>query len=123
MNTEVEKIKALFATLCDRDPINFPRRGGALQATTRKGVYIVLGPRGRVLHVGNTPRGKDGINQRLRNHLYGSSSFARQYLEPNGVNLRDRYKYKYIEVENPRYRALLQAYAIGALCPAHIGSG
>lgn len=37
--------------------------------------------------------------------------------------LRGGYGFRYLTVKNPRQRALLEAYAIGVLCPAHIGLG
>jgi hypothetical protein len=34
-----------------------------------------------------------------------------------------RYKFRCVVVENPRLRALLESYATGQLCPAHLGLG
>ncbi|MCK4403819.1 MAG: hypothetical protein KAW02_01890 [candidate division Zixibacteria bacterium] len=77
----------------------------------------------RVVHVGRTRKAKDGIHQRLKNHLYGRSSFADHCLSGKGSKLRRGYKYRYLEVENGRERALLESYAIGHLCPLHLGLG
>jgi hypothetical protein len=87
--------------------------------------------RGKVLHVGGTPRAKRGIFQRLSNHLHGQSSFTNnsQFLKQHGgPTLKDRYTYvrehctyRCLAIENDRLRALLEAYAIGHLCPDHIG--
>jgi hypothetical protein len=37
--------------------------------------------------------------------------------------LRRGYSYSWIAIPKPRLRALVEAYATGALCPAHIGTG
>jgi hypothetical protein len=59
-----------------------------------------------------------------KNHLQGSSSFTNDYLKGKGAPLREEgYTYQYLELEDPRKRALLEAYAIGTLCPKHIGLG
>ncbi len=77
-----------------------------------------------VLHVGRTLRGQDGLHQRLKNHLHGSSSFTREYLKGKGATLRESgYVYQFLELEDSRKRALLEAYAIGTLCPEHLGLG
>jgi hypothetical protein len=86
-------------------------------------VYIIRKEE-TVLHVGRTLRGRDGIHQRLKNHLHGSSSFTNEYLKGNGAILReDACTYQYLELEDPRKRALLEALAVGTLCPKHIGLG
>jgi hypothetical protein len=76
-----------------------------------------------VLHVGNTPSGKKGLNQKLYNHISNTSSLSKGYLLSNGIALREGCEFKFLEVENLRMRAFLQAYSIGMLCPAHIGTG
>jgi hypothetical protein len=58
-------------------------------------------------------RGKRGLYQRLNNHLQGASSFVIKALDG----------YRCIAVENNRLRAFLEAFAIGHLCPDHIGDG
>ena len=42
-------------------------------------------------------------------------------LERDGTTLRKGYTFSYMIVPDPRMRALLEAYAIGRLCPAHLG--
>lgn len=69
------------------------------------------------------PFGKRGLYQRLTNHLHGASSFTIKYLNRKPAKLRNSFTYQFIEIDQPRLRALLQAYAIGVLCPAHIGEG
>lgn len=101
----------------------FPKSGERLTASTKQGVYIIANGKNTILHVGKTARAKGGIRQRLNNHLHGQSSFTIKYLTGNGSKLRGVCKYKYIEVPNPRLRALLEAYAISNLCPKHLGLG
>jgi len=121
MGTEHRAVKSHFAKLLGKNEAVFPMPRKTLEASVKHGVYIILGLNGSVLHVGRTVRAKGGISQRLKNHLYGKSSFTKKHLRGNGAKLRGRCKYKYLEVPNPRLRALLEAYAIGKLCPKHLG--
>lgn len=123
MTREQETVRRLFAQLMRAPLETFPAFGYKLQAPNRQGVYIIYDPRGTVVHVGRTPKAKRGISQRLRNHMGGASSFTNQYLKGNGSALRGKYTFRCLVVENPRHRALLEAYATGNLCPAHIGLG
>jgi hypothetical protein len=92
-------------------------------APTDLGVYLIYDRKGQIVHVGQTPRGKAGIRQRLFNHLYGQSSFTEHYLKGDGARLRKGYAFRCLVVRDARLRALLEAHAIGQLCPAHIGTG
>src|SRR5262249_12513613 len=84
--------------------------------------YVIYSSTGKVLHVGRTLRGLLGIRQRLTNHLQRQSSFTMQYLKGDSSKLRSC-KFRCLVVTNPRKRALLEAYATGYLCPAHLGLG
>ncbi len=123
MKKESQEVKMLFDELRAQPKRSFPQPRQPLDASSKPGVYIVR--KGQtVLHVGRTLRGRDGIRQRLKNHLHGSSSFTYEYLKGNGATLRKNgYTYQYLTLENPRKRALLEAYAVGTLCPNHIGLG
>lgn len=123
MNKELQKIKELYKFLLKKNEQFFPKSGEKLNASTNQGVYIISDDKGMILHVGKTARAKNGIKQRLNNHLHGQSSFTIKYLGGNGTKLRGKCKFKYIEVANPRLRALLEAYAISNLCPKHLGLG
>lgn len=123
MNSECQKVKMLFDKLCLQPKQSFPQGRQRLDAPSTPGVYIIRNGE-IVLHVGRTLRGKGGIRQRLKNHLHGSSSFTKEYLKGGGATLREHgYTYQYLELECPRERALLEAYAVGTLCPKHIGLG
>ena len=98
MATEFNKSMKLLEKLIEMDWSVFPEDGETLSASSNRGVYLIANLDQKVLHVGSTPRGKNGIHQRLKNHLHGKSSFARQYLIPQGLNLRAGYLYCYIEV-------------------------
>ena len=91
--------------------------------THRQGVYILLDEKNKVAHVGRTLRGKNGLRQRLNNHLRGQSSFVRNYLEGQREIIRAKYPYRYLIIENDRERALVEALGIGKLCPKHLGLG
>ncbi len=120
-----EKVEELFKKLKSAKDQIFPKKGETLEVPTEQGVYIIYGSKGKVLHVGRTLSGKNGIKQRLENHMSsGQSSFTRNYLDGGkGEWLRGRCKFRYIVVRDDRIRAYLEAYAIGSLCPEHIGVG
>ena len=120
---EPEIIEDLYTQLMDSPLGIFPALGERLEAPDRQGVYVIYGPRGRVVHVGRTTTARDGISQRLRGHMAANSSFTNVYLRGDGARLRGRYKYRALVVRNRRHRALLEAYATGQLCPAHLGTG
>jgi predicted GIY-YIG superfamily endonuclease len=123
MYGESQKIEELFEKLCAQPKRLFPQIRHKLDAPSSHGVYIIR--KGEtVLHIGRTLRGKNGLQQRLKNHLSGASSFTDEYLKGKGVTLRDgRHTYQFLELEDSRKRALLEAYAVGTLCPEHLGLG
>jgi hypothetical protein len=121
MDAEREKLSKLFDELINAPKQNFPRSRERLKAPPDKGVYVIYNPEGKPAHVGSTPRGKGGIHQRLRDHLAGRSSFTVKYLDRHPEKLREGYEFCCIIVPDGRLRALLEAYAIGQFCPAHIG--
>jgi hypothetical protein len=101
----------------------FPLQREKLQAPNGRGVYVIYNGRGRVVHVGRTPKARGGIAQRLKDHMAAASSFTLKYLKGKGAKLRGAYHYRCLVVANARHRALLEAYTTGRLCPAHIGLG
>jgi hypothetical protein len=124
LNLEQREIRALFAKLCKARLHNFPEEKKGVVAPNEQGVYVIYSPRTkRVLHVGRTYKGKSGLRQRLNNHMHGSSSFAQAYLKGRGSLLRNGYTFRCLPVKHRKRRALLEAYAAGQLCPAHIGLG
>jgi hypothetical protein len=123
MSRELENTKRLFAALMRKSAALFPVAGRKLEASRKQGVYVILDTKNRIVHVGRTLRAKNGIAQRLNNHLHAASSFTAHYLKGDGSRLRGKYRYKYVEVQNARARALLEAYAIANLCPKHLGLG
>lgn len=119
---EATKIRSLFSELKRAKPQKFPEAGQKLEAPNEQGVYVIYSPRGEVLHVGRTYRGTKGLRQRLNNHLHAASSFTQQYLKGHGARLRSGYRFAFLGVPDPRQRALLEALAIGSLCPRHLGT-
>jgi len=120
--TEASRINTLYRLLIEAQSYSFPIKG-VLDTCRQRGVYIIYDAENNVAHVGNTPRAREGICQRLNDHLHGSSSFSKEYLKPNRLSLRNGFTFKYLEVADGRHRMLLQALAIGLLCPKHIGLG
>jgi hypothetical protein len=89
----------------------------------QQGVYVIFSGN-NIVHVGRTYRGKAGLRHRLKNHLHGSSSFTLEYLKGDGKKLKRRsYTFRYVALPQSSWRrcALLESYATGYLCPAHIG--
>lgn len=126
MAGEKKSVAALFDRLLRAPLQDFPAARGAIEAPDNKGVYIIYSPDRKVLHVGSTPRARNGIKQRLRDHMAGQSSFTQKYFSRHkrrGRQLRDGYTFRCLCVPDPRTRALLEALAIGRLCPEHIGHG
>jgi hypothetical protein len=123
MNPECNKLKTLLGQLTRTPPEVFPFPRKKLYASTQKGVYVIYSPTNVVVHVGSTPWARKGIAQRLRDHMAGNSSFTINYLKGAGHKLRGKYKYRCLVVPSGRQRALLEAFAIGHLCPRHIGHG
>lgn len=118
---EAERIKELFNTLINSELYKFPIAGKVV-VSKDQGVYIIFNSESCAAHVGNTVRGKEGLNQRLNNHLKNQSTFAQKFISPNNYSLRSEFRYQYIVVPSARDRALLQALAIGLLCPLHLGT-
>jgi hypothetical protein len=123
MPQELSKIRALYRRLIQAMRTTFPKVGEKLTVRDKHGVYVLYGPRGTALHVGRTVRGKRGLYQRLNNHLHGSSSFTQQHLDGKGAKLRGTHSYAFVEISHARTRALVEALAIGTLCPKHLGLG
>ena len=118
-----QTIRRFLNELLRSDSHPFPPERGRLHAPTEPGVYLIYDARGRVAHVGRTPRARNGLRQRLNDHLHGNSSFTNEYLKGDGSKLRHGYQYKYLVITDPRKRALVEALATGALCPLHLGLG
>lgn len=123
MPREIARIRKLYSRLLREKSIAFPLAGTRLNVPDKHGVYIIFSPSRAVLHVGRTVRGKRGLRQRLNNHLHGASSFTIRHFGGKGSLLRGRYRFAYLEVAHPRTRALLEAFAVGSLCPKHLGVG
>jgi len=120
MKKEAKIIDALFHELLAQERHCFPKRGKLMNAPISQGVYVIY-EGCDVAHIGRTLTGKNGLRQRLNNHLYGSSSFSKKYL--SGKSLRSGFEFQYLNVPNDRNRALLEALAIARLCPIHLGLG
>jgi len=123
MKGEPKAIKAKLNQLLKSPLLRFPTSGERLKVPHLQGVYIIYDPKGRVAHVGRTVRGKRGLHQRINNHLHGRSSFVINALKGKGAQLRQGFKFRFVSIENSRLRALIEAFAIGQLCPDHLGDG
>lgn len=121
-NHDRNEIFRLFRLLLKQPIYTFPLARMPLNAPTEQGVYVIRNHDGIVAYVGETPRGTVGLYNRLKNHLYGLSSFVGSHLDGNGSLLRGRYTYQFLAIPEPRTRALLESFATGWLCPIHIHS-
>jgi hypothetical protein len=123
MKVESEEIFMLFESLRQQPKRHFPKIEEPFDVPIVHGVYVIYQGED-VLHVGRTIRAEKGLRQRLLNHPQGKSSFARAYLREKGINLRDEgVTFQFLKEPDHRKRALLEAFAIGKLCPRHIGVG
>jgi len=68
---ECEKVMTLHQKLIISVIHNFPEKGKRINVSNKQGVYIVYSKKNEVLHVGTTKSAKNGLNQRLQNHLTG----------------------------------------------------
>jgi hypothetical protein len=57
----------------------------------------------------------------LRGHMGNASSYVNKSLDRMGSRLRGTYKFRWLAVEDPRRRMLLQSMATAQLCPRHVG--
>lgn len=116
-------IERLYKELCSSKKVLFPKTGYKIPAPFEKGVYIIYNKNNEVTHIGCTLHAKNGIKQRLSDHLHGRSSFVAQFLQRNGANLRCGYSFRCLIVDDPCDRKYLEALTSGKLCPKHIGKG
>ena len=124
MTREQERIRTLFDQLMSAPLKGFPNRYSRykLEAPSEHGVYVIYGPRMKVLYVGRTYRGQaygrgfqdrgagGGLQRRLitqRQKIVGSKAGC---------------KFRCLVVKKPRERTLLEHYTIGFLCPKHVGA-
>jgi hypothetical protein len=120
---ERRRIQTLFAQLAKQPKRLFPKLKQHLNVPATHGVYVIRDGAQTVLHVGRTYRGRNGLSQRLLNHLRGQSSFALVYLKGHGKKLRNGFTFQYLEVPDSRERALLEHFATAWHCPKHLGVG
>jgi hypothetical protein len=122
--SEAKLVVGLFERLVAAPRHYFPAPGGKLDAPKDSGVYFLYRRKDDlILHVGRTTGARNGLFQRLSNHLRDQSSFAREWAIPNHLKIRTECGYRFLIVQNARMRTLLEAYDIGRLCPAHLGTG
>ena len=119
---EKHKINDLLKKLLAQKLYKFPRPS-ELDVPDEHGVYIIYNPDKKVDHVGRSISGRRGLNQRIKNHLHGLSSYTIKHLNGNASKLREGYKFRYFLISDDRERALVEALAIGKLCPEHLGLG
>lgn len=100
--SEAQEIRELFDKLAGETERTFRARGQKLDAPD---------------HLGEST----SIAGRLRGHMGNASSYVNQYLKHMGSQLRGAYKFRCLPIDDSRQRMLLQALAIGLLCPRHIG--
>ena len=120
---ERKTVITLFTKLMKNPLQTFPPLRGELIAPKKKGVYVIHNPSGIVVHVGRTPRAKEGMHRRLRAHMSGNSSFTHKHLKKDGSKLRSKYQFRCIVIEDPRLRSQVEDRGKAELCPKHLGTG
>lgn len=121
--SEPQQIEKLLRELDKQPERPFPKPRGKLLAPNTRGVYVIRNSKGHVMHVGRSHRGKEGLHQRLTDHLAGRSSFVGWHLNGHGATLRKGYTYQYLEVAHSRRRLLLEYLATVRLSPRHLLTG
>jgi excinuclease UvrABC nuclease subunit len=116
---ESKKVKKLVKKLEKAEILAFPEEG-KIELPEVEGVYAIVNKKDEVIHVGKTEGGLGGLFARLNGHLYGKSALRKAYLAPNEINLRNKCGVKWVEVKTERLRYLVEARAIGKLCPAYL---
>lgn len=120
---EAKVIANSLKELLAKESCQFPENGKLMNVSKTQGVYIIRKNR-TVLHVGRTYGGREGLHQRLKNHLNGASSFVIKYLKRNKEKLRKKgYTYQLLRVRGDKKRAYLENLATGILHPEYIGTG
>jgi hypothetical protein len=118
---EDQRIQAVFNELHAQQDGLCPEPGKPLKAPREPAVYVIH-RREAILYVGKILRARGGLHQRPRNHLHDSLSFTAKHLKRSGATLHDNgHTCQFLIVKDFRQRALLEAYAVGSLCPRHTG--
>lgn len=118
---ERNRIQQLLEAL-NQAPIRpFPRGSESILVPKKLGVYVIRNPDEAVVYVGRTTRAKNGLHQRLRNHMAGKSALVKNHLKGNTSMLREGFSYQFLEVEDDRERALLEHIATAWHCPIVLG--
>jgi excinuclease UvrABC nuclease subunit len=117
---EGKKIKKLFKKLCKSEGVLVPKEG-RIELPETEGVYLLLNKKDEVLLVGKTEGGKGGLRSRINSQLFGASPFRKMYLLPSGTDIRKKHYVHCLAIESERDRILVEAYAMGKLCPEFIG--
>lgn len=102
----------IFLFPAGRESINVPRT---------LGVYVIRDPDEAVVYGGRTTRARNGLHQRLRNHLAGKSALVKGLLQGDTTRLRAGFSYQFLEVSDDRERALLEHIATAWHCPKVLG--
>lgn len=118
---ERDRIQQLLDALEQASITPFPSGGESITVPKKLGVYVIRDPTKSVVYVGRTTRAKNGLHQRLRNHMAGKSALVRLHLNGDTSRLREGYSYQFLEVENDRERALLEHLAVAWHCPVVLG--
>ena len=118
---ERNRIQQLLEALNQASISLFPRGRESIRVPKKLGVYVIRDPAEAVVYVGRTTRAKNGLHQRLRNHMAGKSALVRVHLKGDTNRLRDGFSYQFLEVENDRERALLEHIATAWHCPEVLG--
>jgi GIY-YIG catalytic domain len=118
---ERNRVQQLFEALNRVSISLFPRGSESIAVPRKRGVYVIRDPDNAVVYVGRTTRAKNGLHQRLRNHMAGKSALVRVLLQGDTSKLREGFSYQFLEVEDDRERALLEHIATAWHCPKVLG--
>ncbi|UMR29228.1 GIY-YIG nuclease family protein [Massilia sp. MB5] len=115
------RIQRLLEDLNSAPICAFPVGRASIEVPKTLGVYVILDPDQSVMYVGRTTKARNGLHQRLRNHMAGKSALVKTLFNGDTSRLRKGYSYQFLEVSDDRERALLEHIATAWHCPTVLG--
>jgi hypothetical protein len=118
--TETDVVQALLEQL-QTEPLYPLEKSAVKSVPDERGVYVIYDAAGNCIKVGRTPHGR-GLRERLRRHEIGNTDRWLEWCNGDRSKLGGR-QVRWLVVDDPRQRCLLEGLATGVLCPQILGLG
>jgi excinuclease UvrABC nuclease subunit len=118
--TETNVVQALLEQLL-AEPLYPLEKSGVEAAPDKCGVYVIYDAAGICIKVGRITHGR-GLRERLRRHARGDTDGWLERYDGDRSKLGGR-QVRWLVVDDPRQRCLLECLATGVLCPLFLGLG